>query len=86
MYHVIADPPPGASFPQLYVSQAEFAAQVRWLDSRGYRAVTLGDVLDAWAGRRRLPSRVVVLTFDDGYRSQYANALPPSCDAAGRRP
>jgi peptidoglycan/xylan/chitin deacetylase (PgdA/CDA1 family) len=77
MYHVVAEPWAGAPFPQLYVSRAEFLAQLRWLDSRGYRAVTLGDVLDAWAGRGRLPPRAVVLTFDDGYRSQYANALPP---------
>lgn len=76
MYHVVAEPWAGAPFPQLYVAPAEFVAQMRWLDSRGYRAVTLGDVLDAWAGRLRLPPRAVVLTFDDGYRSHYTNVRP----------
>ena len=76
MYHVVAEPPAAAPFPHLYVAPMEFAAQLRWLDSRGYRAVTLGDVLDAWAGGPVLPARAVVLTFDDGYVSQFTNAFP----------
>jgi peptidoglycan/xylan/chitin deacetylase (PgdA/CDA1 family) len=76
MYHVVAEPPDAAPFPHLYVAPDEFAAQLRWLDSRGYRVVTLGAVLDAWAGKAALPARAVVLTFDDGYVSQFTNAFP----------
>lgn len=76
MYHVVADPPRSARFPELYVSPAELRAQVRWLAGAGYEAVTLGRVFDAWNGRARLPRRPIVLSFDDGYRSHVTAALP----------
>jgi len=51
-----------------------FAKQVAALDRRGYQAVTLGRVWQAWRGEAALPRRPVVLTFDDGYLSQYRTA------------
>lgn len=76
MYHVIADPPPGAPWPHLYVSRAELARQIHWLARAGYTAVTLSDVWRHWQGRGPLPRRPVVLTFDDGHRSIVTAALP----------
>ena len=76
MYHVITAAPPGATYPALFVSRPEFAAQMRWLASHGYHAVTLHEVYESWRGRSRLPQRPIVLTFDDGYRSVHTNALP----------
>jgi peptidoglycan/xylan/chitin deacetylase (PgdA/CDA1 family) len=76
MYHVLADPPPGAAWPQLYVSPGEFAAQVEWLAQHGYEAVTLTDVWRHWHAGGALPPRPVVITFDDGYRSVHTRALP----------
>jgi peptidoglycan/xylan/chitin deacetylase (PgdA/CDA1 family) len=76
MYHVIAPPIAGAPFPALYVPKAEFAAQMRWLSRNGYRAVPLARVYRYWRDGRPLPPRPIVLSFDDGYRSDYLNALP----------
>ena len=76
MYHVIQRPYADSPYPALYVPRAEFAAQMSWLDRHGYEAVTLQRVYDAWHGRAILPSRPIVITFDDGYRSHYTNALP----------
>jgi peptidoglycan/xylan/chitin deacetylase (PgdA/CDA1 family) len=76
MYHVIAAPLPGAPYPGLYVSKREFQSQVRWLVRNGYHAVTLRRVLDGWRGLRGLPPKPIVLSFDDGYRSDYTDALP----------
>ena len=76
MYHVIADPPASAPFPDLYVRRTELREQVRFLAAAGYEAVTLGRVFDAWRGRATLPPRPIVLTFDDGYRSHVTAALP----------
>jgi peptidoglycan/xylan/chitin deacetylase (PgdA/CDA1 family) len=76
MYHVVADPPARAPFPELYVSGADFDAQMAWLERNGYHAVTLTAVYDYWFRQRPLPSRPVVVSFDDGYHSQLATAAP----------
>lgn len=76
MYHVIAKPPARSPFPGLYVPPAQFRAEVAWLARDGFRAVTLDEVFRAWHGVGRLPRKPVVLTFDDGYHSQFSAALP----------
>lgn len=76
MYHVIAAPPPGAPYPELYVSAADFAAQMRWLARHGYRAVTQRDVWNHWHRGGALPRKPIVVSFDDGYRSVAEAALP----------
>jgi len=76
MYHVIAPAPPGAPFPGLYVTPRQFAAQVTALARAGFRGVTLDQVWSAWRGTGRLPNHPIVLSFDNGYRSQYTRALP----------
>jgi peptidoglycan/xylan/chitin deacetylase (PgdA/CDA1 family) len=77
MYHVIAPPPPGAPFPGLYVLPAEFAAQMQALKSAGWTAVTQDQLRAYWQHGARLPAgKPIVITFDNGYHSQYAQALP----------
>jgi hypothetical protein len=76
MYHVIGTPPPGAPYPELFVSRGLFAAQMAALARAGYHAVTLDRVWRAWHGRAPLPPRPIVLSFDDGYRGDYGAAMP----------
>jgi peptidoglycan/xylan/chitin deacetylase (PgdA/CDA1 family) len=74
MYHAINSPPPGALYPDLYVRPADFVAQMTWLRLRRFHPVTLQRVYDHWTTGTPLPSRPIVLSFDDGYLSQYTRA------------
>jgi len=77
MYHVIAPPPAGAPFPGLYVPPEEFQQQMLALKSAGWHAVTLDQVRAHWLNGASLgPGRPIVLSFDNGYQSQYTKALP----------
>ena len=74
MYHVLSTAPAGAPFPELYVPKAAFAAEVAWLASHGFQAVTLQAVYDRWTKGTPLPQHPVVLSFDDGYRTDFTVA------------
>jgi peptidoglycan/xylan/chitin deacetylase (PgdA/CDA1 family) len=76
MYHVIVAPPSSAQLPELYVDPKTFDKQMEWLRSQGYQGVSLNQVYDAWFKGAELPEKPVVVSFDDGYRSQYVYARP----------
>jgi len=75
-YHVLGRPKTEVPYPELYVPRAAFRKQMDWLDRQGYEAVTLERVEDAWYRGGTLPSKPIVISFDDGYRPQYTFALP----------
>ena len=60
----------------MLISTAELVSQFSWLKQHGYRVVSLDDVRAAKAGRRALPDKAVLLTFDDGYLSFYNRVFP----------
>jgi peptidoglycan/xylan/chitin deacetylase (PgdA/CDA1 family) len=76
MYHVVNLAPPNARFPGLYVQPAAFAAQMNTLAAAGYRAVTLDQLVRPESPHAQFPRHPIVITFDNGYRSQYTEALP----------
>ena len=76
MYHVIANPPSSAQLPELYVDPKTFDRQMEALKKQGYTGVSLNQVYDAWFKGGKLPEKPVVVSFDDGYRSQYVYARP----------
>ncbi len=76
MYHAIAEAPAGSAYPELFVPRRVFGAQVRALEDAGFHAVTLDSVLAAWQDGAPIAENPVVLSFDDGIRSQFTEALP----------
>ncbi len=75
LYHHVSSPPAGAS-AALYVPKRLFARQVGALRRAGYTAITLERAWRHWEGAAPLPPRPVVLSFDDGFADQFANAAP----------
>ncbi len=75
MYHRVA---PGTSpyYKRYTVSDKAFAAQMAYLARRGYRAVDLDDLIEHRLGRRHLPRKPVIITFDDGFRDTVEHAVP----------
>jgi peptidoglycan/xylan/chitin deacetylase (PgdA/CDA1 family) len=76
MYHVIKAPPAGTPFPELWVPADRFAAEMKTLAAAGYHGVTLSQVDAHWRTGAGLPSKPLVVSFDDGYFSQYHSAAP----------
>jgi peptidoglycan/xylan/chitin deacetylase (PgdA/CDA1 family) len=76
MYHVTEAPPSGTAYPDLWVAPERFRAEMAMLKRRGFSAITMRDAYDYWKGRRRVPKKPIVLSFDDGYRSHVSVAAP----------
>ncbi len=56
---------------------SEFAAQMQALKHAGWHAVTLDEVQAYWQHGVSLgPGKPIVVSFDNGYQSQYTQALP----------
>jgi peptidoglycan/xylan/chitin deacetylase (PgdA/CDA1 family) len=73
LYHHIAESDKPSRY---YVSTESFEEQISSLYDWGYTAIPLSLLVDAMLNGAELPLRPVVITFDDGYRDVYQNALP----------
>lgn len=58
------------------ISTKNLAAHFAWIQAHGYHPISINDLLDAKSGKKPLPSKPVMLTFDDGYESFYSRAFP----------
>jgi len=74
-YHEIEEPAE-ALIPDYAVSPTMFVRHIDWLRNNGFVFVSVEQVLAAKRDESRLPSKAVLLTFDDGYQSVYTHAWP----------
>jgi biofilm PGA synthesis lipoprotein PgaB len=58
------------------VSQNIFVEQMEYLRTHGYHPVSLGDILNTREGKKDLPDKPILLTFDDAYISYYNFVFP----------
>jgi peptidoglycan/xylan/chitin deacetylase (PgdA/CDA1 family) len=77
MYHSISQAEQSEVHPyyRTTTSPARFAAQLAFLKTQGYQTCTLAEALNQLEANRTA-AKFVVLTFDDGFRNFYRNALP----------
>jgi peptidoglycan/xylan/chitin deacetylase (PgdA/CDA1 family) len=77
MYHKIDEPPPDVRHPGNFVSPSNFTEQMDALLAWGYRTISFGEWLDYRNGKRApLPSKPLIVTFDDGYTCFDEHAWP----------
>lgn len=75
MYHKVnSDPRTGGL--GLRVPPDKFDWQMSYLYKNGFHTVSLVDVMDHFQKGKVLPSRPIVITFDDGYKDNHDFAYP----------
>jgi peptidoglycan/xylan/chitin deacetylase (PgdA/CDA1 family) len=76
MYHKIGPRPPGARLRGLYVRRERFVRQLEEFQEAGFASCTPAQA-NAKSRSNAAPNRRVVLSFDDGFRNVFQNALEP---------
>ena len=72
-YHRLVDK---IRYPGTEITPAAFEAQMKELKDRGITVIGLQDLLAWRRGEKNIPPRSAVITFDDGWKSQYEVAWP----------
>lgn len=72
MYHHL-DPEENSSST---ISPKKFAQHLAMLKQEGFNVISLQQLGDFLAGNGEVPPKAVVITFDDGYQSNYQYAYP----------
>lgn len=73
MYHNIVDK--GGEGDALNVPVDRFEDHIRTLKYRGYNSITFDQLHEYFSGGEELPEYPVLITFDDGYYSNYSHAF-----------
>src|SRR6058998_2262134 len=72
-YHRLVDK---IRYPGTEITPAAFEAQMKELKDRGITVISMQDLLAWKRGEKNIPPRAAVVTFDDGWKSQYEVAWP----------
>jgi peptidoglycan/xylan/chitin deacetylase (PgdA/CDA1 family) len=62
--------------PVYFCYESAFDEQMNYLHERGYTTISLDDFIAFQDGRKTLPPKPIILTFDDGFVSNYLYAFP----------
>ncbi len=75
-YHSVLEEVDDTDLAYFSVPEDAFVEQLEYLKEHNYTVVSLQQVLDAKNGRKALPEKPVLLSFDDGYLSFYSSVYP----------
>ena len=76
MYHRVLAEDPEKESRWHYVTVTEFRKQMNMIDRLGYTPITFSDYQLFVEGKLTLPSKPIIITFDDGYLDTLENAIP----------
>ncbi len=74
MYHSVT--PQTTRENKIEVTVKAFERQMRFLKEHNYNVVPLETARDLIKNKKKIPSRTVAITFDDGYKDNYIYAFP----------
>jgi len=72
-YHRLVDK---VRYPGTEITPAAFEAQMKELKDKGITVISMQDLLAWKRGEKNIPPRCAVVTFDDGWKSQYEVGWP----------
>jgi peptidoglycan/xylan/chitin deacetylase (PgdA/CDA1 family) len=72
-YHRLVDK---IRYPGTEITPAAFEAQMKELKDKGITVISMQDLLAWKRGEKNIPPRAAVVSFDDGWKSQYEVAWP----------
>lgn len=72
-YHRLVDK---IRYPGTEITPAAFEAQMKELKDKGITVISMQDLLTWKRSEKNIPPRCAVITFDDGWKSQYEVAWP----------
>jgi peptidoglycan/xylan/chitin deacetylase (PgdA/CDA1 family) len=72
-YHRLVDK---IRYPGTEITPAAFEAEMKELKDKGITVISMQDLLAWKRGEKNIPPRSAVVTFDDGWKSQYEVAWP----------
>lgn len=74
MYHNLTNDP--SAVTSMTITGERFQEDMEYLEYNGYTPLLSADLINIRAGKEAMPERPVMITFDDGYRSNYDIAYP----------
>src|SRR6266446_880674 len=72
-YHRLVDK---VRYPGTEITPADFEAQMKQLKDAGITVISMQDLLAWKRGEKNIPPRCAVISFDDGWKSQYEVGWP----------
>ncbi len=74
MYHQITKKP--SKTGKYTVLYSQFKEDMEYIKSKGYETINITDLINYVNGKKSLPKKPIIITFDDGFESIYVYAYP----------